>query len=153
MSEGRRAPQLTGRNPSVRLSPLPTGNGNTLQPFPQICGGHRINVDADILGEETRQGLQTSTFEIAVRVFRRSDHQGKTDDETYGRLRMAVYQGCHVEEFGLAKKQHVAASGEKRIDATKQVRDVGGWLVWRERSNRQAKKASGRRFRFAKFLL
>src|SRR6476661_6917468 len=73
--------------------------------LPQICGGHRINVDADILGEETRQGLQTSTFEIAVRVFRRSDHQGKTDDETYGRLRMAVYQSCHVVELGLTKKQ------------------------------------------------
>src|SRR2546422_2936940 len=153
MSERRRTTQLAGRNPSIRLSPLPAGNGNTLQPFPQIRGGHRINVDADVLGEETRQGLQTSTFKIAVRVFRRSDHQRKTNDETYGRLRMAVYQSCHVEELGLAKKQHVAASGEKRLDATKQVRNFGGWLVWRERSNRQAKKASGRRLRFAKFLL
>ncbi len=143
MSERRRTTQLAGRNPSIRLSPLPVGNGNTLQPFPQIRGGHRINVDADILGEETRQGLQTSTFKIAVRVFRRSDHQRKTDDETYGRLRMAVYQSCHVEELGLAKKQHVPASGQKRIDATKQVRNFGGWLVWRERSNRQAKKPVG----------
>src|SRR5438270_5675138 len=64
MSERRRTTQLAGRNPSIRLSPLPAGNGNTLQPFPQIRGGHRINVDADILGEETRQGLQTSTFKI-----------------------------------------------------------------------------------------
>ncbi len=59
MSERRCTTQLAGRNPSIRLSPLPAGNGNTLQPFPQIRGGHRINVDADILGEETRQGLQT----------------------------------------------------------------------------------------------
>src|SRR2546422_7257569 len=87
MSERRRTTQLAGRNPSIRLSPLPAGNGNTLQPFPQIRGGHRINVDADVLGEETRQGLQTSTFKIAVRVFRRSDHQRKTNDETYGRLK------------------------------------------------------------------
>src|SRR5438445_9165011 len=145
MSERRRVTELAGRNPSIGLTPLPTGTGNTLQPFPQIRGGHRINVDADILGEETRQSLQTSTFKIAVRVFRCSDHQRKTDDETYGRLRMAVYQSCHVEELGLAKKQHVAASGEKRIDATKQVRNFGGWVVWRERSNRHANKASERR--------
>src|SRR2546429_2162297 len=64
MSERRRTTQLAGRNPSICLSPFPAGNGNTLQPFPQIRGGHRINVDADILGEETRQGLQTSTFKI-----------------------------------------------------------------------------------------
>src|ERR1700751_3165166 len=123
MSERRRATQLACGNPSVCLTPLPTGSGSSLQPIPQIRGGHGINVDANILGEKTRQGLQTSTFEIAVRVFKRSDHQGKTDDETYGRLRMAVYQSCHVEELGLAKKQHVAARGDKRIDATKQVRN------------------------------
>src|SRR6266850_4362404 len=98
MSERRRVTQLAYRNPSICLTPLPTGSGNTLQPFPQIRGGHRIDVDADILGEETREGLQTSTFKVAVRVFRRSDHQRKTDDKTYGRLRMAVYQSCHVEE-------------------------------------------------------
>jgi len=34
---------------------------------------------------------------------------------------MAVYESCHVVELGLAKKQHVAASGQKPIDATKQV--------------------------------
>src|SRR5438552_19042178 len=125
MSERRRTTQLAGRNPSIRLSPLPAGNGNTLQPFPQIRGGHRINVDADILGEETRKGLETSTFKIAVRVFRRSDHQGKTDDETYGRLRMAIYQSCHVVELRLTNKQNLAASGEKRIDETKQVWNFG----------------------------
>src|SRR5438309_3681031 len=64
MSEGRRVTELGSRNPSIALTPLPTGTGSTLQPLPQIRGGHRINVDADILGEETRQGLQTSTFKI-----------------------------------------------------------------------------------------
>ena len=64
MSERRRVTQLAGRNPSIRLSPLPTGTGSTLQPFPQIPSGHRINVDADILGEQTREGLQTSAFPI-----------------------------------------------------------------------------------------
>ena len=81
MSEGRRATQLAGRNPSIRLTPLPTGNGNTLQPFAQVRRGHRINVDADILSKETREGLQTSAFEIAINVFKRSNHKGKTCDE------------------------------------------------------------------------
>src|ERR1700675_4035296 len=106
MSERRRATQLAGRNPSIRLTPLPTGNGNTLQPFAQIRGGHGINVNADILGEETREGLQTSAFEIAVNVFKGSNDQGKTRDEAHRCLRMAVYKTCHVEELGLTKKQH-----------------------------------------------
>jgi hypothetical protein len=103
MSERRRATQLAGRNPSIRLTPLPTGNGNTLEPFPQIRSGHRINVDADILGEKTRKGLQTSAFEIVVTVFRCSNHQGKTCDEAHGRARMAVYESCHVVELGLTE--------------------------------------------------
>ena len=153
MSERRRVTQLAGRNPSIRLSPLPTGTGSTLQPFPQIRGGHRINVDADILGEETREGLQASAFQILVSVFGRSNHEGKTHHETHRRLRMPVYESRHLVELRLAKKQHVAASGEKRIDATKQVGNFRSWFVRRERSNCQAKKTGGRRFRFAKFLL
>ena len=135
MSERWRATQLACRNPSIRLTPLPTGNGSTLQPFPQIRGGHRINVDANILGEETCESLQKSAFEIAVNVFKRSNHQGKTCDEAHRRLRMAVYESGHVVELGFTKKQHVAASGEKRIDATKQVGNFRGWFVRRERSN------------------
>src|SRR5437879_3321670 len=77
MSERRRTTQLAGRNPSIRLSPFPAGNGNTLQPFPQIRGGHRINVDANILGEETRQGppdvyLQDWEFGLSTK-YTRSD--------------------------------------------------------------------------------
>src|SRR3981189_1326573 len=120
MSERRRVTQLGCRNPSVRLCPLPTGTGSTLQPFPQIRGGHRIDVDADILGEKTCEGFQTSAFEIAVSVFRRSNQQGKTGDEAHRRLRMSVYESCHMVELDLAKKQHIAASREKRIDAAKQ---------------------------------
>src|SRR6266849_3980073 len=115
MSERRRVTQLARGNPSICLTPLPTGTGITLQPFPQIRSGHRINVDADILGEKTREGFQTSAFEIAVSVFRRSNHQGKTGDETYRRLGMPGYESCHVVQLDLAKKQHVAASSEKRI--------------------------------------
>jgi NAD(P)-dependent dehydrogenase (short-subunit alcohol dehydrogenase family) len=78
--------QPAGRNPSIRLSPLPAGTGSTLQPFPQIRDGHRINVDADILGKKTRERLQASAFKITVSVFRRSNHQGKTSDEAHRRL-------------------------------------------------------------------
>src|SRR6266404_320412 len=152
MSERWRATQLAGRNPSIRLAPLPTDNGNTVQPFPQIRGGHRINVDADILGEETRERLQTSAFEIAVSVFRRPNHQGKTGDEAHRRLRMAVYKSCHVIELGLTKKQHVAPRCEKTFDATKQVGNFRSRFVRRERSNCQAKKTSRDRVCFAQFL-
>src|SRR5712664_1726717 len=135
MSERWRATQLACRNPSIRLTPLPTVSGSTLQPFPQIRHGHRINVDANILGEETCQGLQKFAFEIAVNVFKRSNNHGKTSDEAYRRLCMAVYESGHVVELGFPKKQHVAASGEKRFDATKQVGSFRGWFVWRELSN------------------
>src|SRR5205807_1318845 len=91
-------------------------------------------------GKETREGLQTSAFEIAVSVFRRPNHQGKTCDEAHRSLRMAVCESCHVVELGSTKKQHVAASGEKRIDATKQVGNFRRWFVRRERSNCEAKK-------------
>src|SRR5713226_5469598 len=119
MSEWWRATQLACRNPSSGLIPLPSVSGSTLQPFPQIRGGHRINVDANIFSEETCESLQKSAFEMAVNVFKRSNHQGKTCDEAHRRLRVAVYESSHVVELGLTKKQHVAASGDKRIDATK----------------------------------
>src|SRR6266705_814205 len=106
MSEWRRVTQLVGRNPSIRLSPLPTGTGSTLQSILQIRGSHRINVDSDILREKTREGLQTSAFQIAVSVLRRSNHQGKTGDEAQWRLRMPVHERCHVVELDLAKKEH-----------------------------------------------
>src|SRR5258705_6032752 len=110
MSERRRVTELAGGNPSIRLTPLPTGTGITLQPFPQIRSGHRINVDADILGKKTRERFQASAFEIAVSVFRRSNHQGKTSDEAHRRFCMPGYQSCHVVELDLAQMQHVAAS-------------------------------------------
>src|ERR1700733_2116460 len=135
MSERWGATQLTRRNPSIGLTPLPTVSGTTLQPFPQIRGGHRINVDANILGEETCKGLQESAFEIAVNIFKRSNHQGKTCDEAHRRLRMAVYESCHVVKLRFTKKQDVAAYAEKRINATKQVGGFRGWFVWSERSN------------------
>src|SRR5437660_5491866 len=129
MSERRRVTQLAGRKPTIRLSPLPTGTGSTLQPFPQIRDGHRINVDADILGEQTREGLQASAFQILVSVFRRSNHQGKAHNETHRRLRMPVYESRHVVELGLAKKQHVAASGEKGSNAARQLGNSRGRSV------------------------
>src|SRR5882724_1253885 len=153
MPERRGMTELAGRNPSIGLCPLPTAAGSTLQPFPQIRGGHRISVDADILGEKTCECFQTSAFEIAVSVFRRSHHQGKTGDEAHRRLGMPVYESGHVVELDSAKKQHVAANREKRIDATKQVRNFRRWLVRHERSNCQAKKTSGDGVCFAKFLL
>src|SRR5580704_3596972 len=128
MSERWRATQLACRNPSIRLTPLPTVSGSTLQPLLQIRGSHWINVDANILGEETRESLQKSAFEIAVNVFKRSNHQGKTGGEAHRCLRMAVYESRHMVELGFTKKQHVAASGEKRIDATKQVGNFRGWF-------------------------
>ena len=48
---------------------------------------------------------------------------------------MAVYESCHVVELGLTKNQHVAAGGTKSVDATKQVGNLRGWFVRRERSN------------------
>ena len=92
MSERGRATQLTGRNPSIQLTPLPTRSGCTVQPFPQVRRGHGINVYANILSEETREGLQTSAFEIAINVFKCSNHKGKTCDEPDRRSRMAVYE-------------------------------------------------------------
>src|SRR6266576_411895 len=153
MSERRRGTELAGRDPSIRLCPLPTGTGSTLQPLPQIRSRHRINIDADILGEKTCECFQTSAFEIAVSVFRRSHHQGKTGDEAHRRLGMPVYESSHVVELDSAKKQHVAANREKRIDATKQIGNLRRWFARHERSNCQAKTTSGRRFGFAKFLL
>jgi hypothetical protein len=135
MSERWRTTQLACRNPSIGLTPLPTVRGTTLQPIPQIRGGHRINVDANILGEETSKGLQESAFEIAINIFKRSNHQGKTCDEAYRRPRMAIYESCHVVKLRFTKKQDVASYAEKRIDATKQVRNFRGWFVWSEWSD------------------
>src|SRR6516162_2713620 len=135
MSQRWLTTQLACGNPSVRLSPLPTSSGTTLQPFPQICGGHRINIDADILGEETPESLQSSALKIAINVFKRSNHERETYGEAHRRPGMAVYQGCHVVELTLPKKQHVTAGREKRVDTAKQVRNFRGRLVWHERSN------------------
>src|SRR4051812_42118104 len=100
MSERWRTTQLACRNPSIRLTPFPTVSGSTFQPFPQIHSGHRINVDANILGEEACESFQKSAFQIAVNVLKRSNHQGKACDEAHRRLRMAVYESGHVVELG-----------------------------------------------------
>jgi hypothetical protein len=55
-------------------------------------------------------------------------------------------------ELALAKKQYVAASGEKGLDAAKQAGDVRRRFVGRERSSREAEKASGRRLCFAQVI-
>src|SRR5580700_3433076 len=124
--------ELGGRNPSVSFTPFPTGGGSSVEPFAEIRGGHGISVDADVLGEEAREGLQTVAFEIAVRVFKRANDQGKADDEAHRRRCIAVDEGGHMVELALAKKQHVPASGEKGVDATKQVGDLWSRLVRRE---------------------
>src|SRR5580698_2983697 len=114
MSERWRATQLACRNPSIGLTPLPTINGSALQPLPQVRDGHRINVDANILGKETSKGLQKFAFEIGVDVFKRSNHHGKTADEADWLLCVAVDESSHRVELGFTKKQHITASGEQR---------------------------------------
>src|SRR5580658_8521909 len=151
MSERRRAMELVGRNQSGRFTPFPTGGRSSIEPFVQIRGGHGISVDADVLGEEAREGPQTVAFETPIRVFKRANDQGKADDEAHRRCRIAVDERRHMIELALAKKQHVAASGEKSVDAAKQVRDLRSQFVRPERSSCQAKEASGRRVRFAQF--
>src|SRR6516225_2884962 len=106
MSQGRLATQLACGHPSIPFIPLPTFDGSTLQPLPQTLCGHRISIDADILGEETPEGLQPPAFEFAVHVFERSNHQRKTCGEAHRRPGMAIYEGCHVVELTLTKKQH-----------------------------------------------
>src|SRR5580704_4776579 len=153
MSKRWRATQLVCRDPSIRLTPLPIVCGNTLQPLPQIRDFHRINVDANILGEETSESLQKFAFEIDVDVFKRSNHHGETSHEAYWLLGMAVYESCHLVELGFTKEQHVAASGEKRINATKQIGNFRGWFIRCERSDGDAEKTSGCRFGFPKVSL
>ncbi len=82
--ERPRATKLSSRNPSVLFTPSPTGSGSTVERFAQIRSGHGISVDADVLGEQARKGPQTVAFEIAVRVFKRANDQGKTDHEGTG---------------------------------------------------------------------
>src|SRR5229473_1501914 len=136
MSKRRRATQLACRNPSIRLSPLPAGSGSTVEPFPQICGGHRINVDADILGEETCEGLQTSAFQTAVNVFKRSNHQGKTCDEAHRRLRVSVYGRARVDEKAARRRQR---RGAHRCDEAS--REFPGWSGLNGATVRQKKPA------------
>ena len=152
VSERRRVTELRGRNRSGRFSPFPTGDGSGVERFAQIRGGHRISVNADVLGEEAREGPQTVAFETPVRVFKRANDQGKPDDETHRRCCVAVDESGHMIELALAKKQHVAATGEKGVDAAKQVRDVWCRLVRRDRSSCQAKEANRRRLYFAQFI-
>ena len=76
VSERRRATKLGDRNPSGRFTLFPSGGGSGAEPFAQIRGGHGISVDADVLGEEAREGPQTVAFETPVRVFKRANDQG-----------------------------------------------------------------------------
>lgn len=74
MSERWGATQLGGRNHAICLAPFPTGGGNILQPFAQICGGHRIRIDSNVLREEPRKSFEKPPFEIAINVFEGSNH-------------------------------------------------------------------------------
>jgi hypothetical protein len=75
--ERRRAAELGGRNPSGRFAPFPTGGGSSVKPCAQVRSGHGIGVDGGVLGEDAREGLLTVAFEIAVRVFKRANDQGR----------------------------------------------------------------------------
>src|SRR4029077_17822407 len=152
VSQRRCATELGGGNPSIDLTPFPTGRGSNAEPFPQIRGGHRISVNTDVLREETTEGLQTAAFEIAVKIFKCSNEQGKTYDESHRRFGMAVDESGHVVELALAKKEHVTACGEKGLDATQQPGDVRRRLVADKRRNSQAEKTGGRRVPFAHLI-
>jgi hypothetical protein len=91
VSERRRARKLGGRNPSGRFTPYPTGGGSGVEPFLEIRGGHGISLDADVLGEEAREGPEMVAFETPVRVFKRANDQGKADDEAHRRRCIAAW--------------------------------------------------------------
>src|SRR5271170_5419417 len=152
-SERRRVVHLVGSNHSVRLAPFPTAGRKILQFFAQLCGAHRISVDAHVLCEQTCERLQKPSFEISVNALQRLNHQGKTNGEAHRRLSVAADESLHVVELALAKKQHISACGEKSIDTTKQIGDLRRRIVRHERSSRKAKKASGRDLGFAQLLL
>ena len=119
------ARDATGRQKPFRLSrSIPSRQREHPSPFAQLGSGHRIRVDANVLGEEPRKSFEKSPFEIAVNVFKRSNGEGEAGDEAHRRLRVAVHESCHMVELALAKKQHVAAGSEKSIDTTKQVGDL-----------------------------
>jgi hypothetical protein len=64
MSERRRVTQLAGRNPSfVSVHSQPVLEALFSHSRRSVTG-HRINVDADMLGKQTREGLQASAFPI-----------------------------------------------------------------------------------------
>src|SRR5580704_1949455 len=145
MSQRRRAPELGGGNPSIDLTPFPTGRGSSAEPFPEIRDGHRISVNTDVLREKTTEGLQTAAFEIPVKVFKRAYEQRKTYNESHRLLGVAIDQRGHVVQLALPKQEHVAACRPKRINATQQPGDVRSRLAADQRRNRQAEKTSGRR--------
>src|SRR4029077_17678261 len=82
----------------------------------------------------------------------RSNDQGKADSEAHGRLGIAVDKSGHMIELLLTKQEHVAARGEKSVNAAKQAGDVWGRFAGRRRSSREAEKTSGRRVGFTQFI-
>ena len=67
--------QLVCGHPAIRIVPFPASDGITLDPFLQIRRGHRIGVNAHILGEKTCQGFKTPSFQIAIGIYERSDNK------------------------------------------------------------------------------
>src|ERR1700722_14111004 len=53
---------------------------------------------------------------------------------------MAVYQSCHVVKLGFPKKEHIPASGAKRIDTTEHVGNFRRCFIRLERCHCEAKK-------------
>src|SRR5271155_2219428 len=143
-SQRRSVPHLVGSNHSIRLAPFPTAGRKILQFFAQLCGAHRISVDAHVLCEKTCERLQKPSFEIAVNALQRLNHQGKTKGEAHRRLSVAADESLHIVELALAKKQNISAGSEKSIDTTKQIGDLRRRIARDERSSREAKKTSGR---------
>src|SRR5580704_14836297 len=64
-----------------------------------------------------------------------------------------MYERRHMVELELAKKEHITASGEKRVDTPQQVGDLRSRFVRRERSGCEAKKASRHHLCFTELLL
>ena len=109
--------QLVRGDPGVGFAPFPAADRTTFDPFVQICRRHWISVNTNILREKTREALKTASFQIAIRIVKRSDEKRKPGDKSQRRFCVAVHQAGHGVELTFTEEKHVTTTREKRINA------------------------------------
>src|ERR1700756_711149 len=107
--------KLAGRNPSVRICPVPSDRGDILNRLLQVRGAHRIRVDANVLRQEARQSFEKTAPQLNVAILPYANQKRKAHHKADILFGVTVDKIGHEIKFSFPEKQHVSPACMKGV--------------------------------------